>query len=287
MPVVTECDDSFLNDVTSFPLAEADVSRRSTTLVQAMSPRVVSVRVRDAVHGLQGRHRGRRPGSSADERRVLTLTNFGSASCWIDGVQVGREFTDLMPQSARRAPASSWSPRMRRWSRIRSGGCRAGGPRTRSLRVDRAQRLGRAHDRVLDPNRIPLASEDGTLHVRAILDGPGADSPDLFQRAVRRDRRGGRGVRRERAVHRQTTVGRDGTSYTRSRSSARSRSSRGTGGSRASRTGSARRTPRRQRRLALVLAPAADAPSRSCRITGRGTAVRRGTCTRRRRCRPR
>jgi L-aminopeptidase/D-esterase-like protein len=49
------------------------------------------------------------------------------------------------------------------------------------VRFDRAQRLGRAHDRAFSTaNRIPRTSADGTLPIRAILDGPGADSPDIY-----------------------------------------------------------------------------------------------------------
>ncbi len=183
MPVVTECDDSFLNDVTSFPLAEADVF---AALDEA--------RTGDVAEGCVGAGTGMQcmdfKGGIGTASRlvgdwtvgVLTLTNFGERELLlIDGVPVGREITDLMPQERSEgscivvvATDAPMVPHQVRRLAVRAG---LGLARCGSTGHNGSGELMIAFSTA---NRIPLTSVDGTLPVRAILDGPGADSPDVY-----------------------------------------------------------------------------------------------------------
>jgi D-aminopeptidase len=104
MPVVSECDDSFLNDVATFPLADEDV-------FDALD----AARVGDVEEGCVGAGTGMQcfdfKGGIGTASRVLggelggytvgalVLTNFGERSeLLLAGVPVGREIADLMPE---------------------------------------------------------------------------------------------------------------------------------------------------------------------------------------------
>ena len=103
MPVVSECDDSGLNDVLSFPVADDDVSAALEAAVEG-----------DVVEGCIGAGTGMQcfdfKGGIGTASRVVTpelgsytvgvlvLTNFGNrADLRIDGVRVGEQISDLMP----------------------------------------------------------------------------------------------------------------------------------------------------------------------------------------------
>jgi D-aminopeptidase len=104
MPVVSECDDSWLSDVLSFPLDDADVA----AALDDASPGPVVEGCVGAGTGMQcfdfkggigtasrvlGTHAG---GYTVG---ALVLTNYGDREhLRIDGVPVGREITDLMPE---------------------------------------------------------------------------------------------------------------------------------------------------------------------------------------------
>src|ERR671937_2905495 len=101
MPVVTECDDSFLNDVTTFPLSDADVY----AALDGASGGDVAVGCVGAGTGMQcmdfkgGIGTASRVVPAGFTVGALVLTNFGDRSMLlIDGVPVGREITDLMPE---------------------------------------------------------------------------------------------------------------------------------------------------------------------------------------------
>jgi D-aminopeptidase len=184
MPVVTECDDSFLNDVSSFPLAEVDV-------FEALDEATTG----DVVEGCVGAGTGTQcmdfKGGIGTASRVipggwtvgvLTLTNFGERELLlIDGVPVGREITDLMPREHSEGSAivvvATDAPMVPH--QVRRLAARAG------LGLARCGSTGHNGSGELmiafsTANRIPLASPDGTLTVGAVLDGPGHDSPDIF-----------------------------------------------------------------------------------------------------------
>lgn len=103
MPVVSECDDSGLSDVLSFPLADGDVAAALDGAVDG-----------DVSEGCIGAGTGMQcfdfKGGIGTASRVLpadagsytvgalVLTNFGSRpDLRIDGVRVGEQITDLMP----------------------------------------------------------------------------------------------------------------------------------------------------------------------------------------------
>ena len=103
MPVVSECDDSDLNDVLSFPLADEDVAAALDGAVDG-----------DVSEGCVGAGTGMQcfdfKGGIGTASRVLpadaggytvgalVLTNFGvRPDLRIDGVRVGEQITDLMP----------------------------------------------------------------------------------------------------------------------------------------------------------------------------------------------
>jgi D-aminopeptidase len=101
MPVVTECDDSFLNDVTTFPLSDADVY----AALDGASGGEVAVGCVGAGTGMQcmdfkgGIGTASRVVPARFRVGVLVLTNFGDREFLrIDGVPVGHEITDLMPE---------------------------------------------------------------------------------------------------------------------------------------------------------------------------------------------
>jgi D-aminopeptidase len=184
MPVVCECDDSYLSDVTTFPLADEDVAAALDAAEGGdVAEGCVGARDRHAVHGLQGRHRHlladdpgwvdggrarpdelRRARAPADRRRSGRSRDHRP-----DAGAAHRGFGDRGRRD-RRADGAAPAPAAR-------GARRA---RTREVRLDRPQRFGRADARVLD--RQPDPADVGGRHVeaRAVLDGPAERSPDVF-----------------------------------------------------------------------------------------------------------
>lgn len=104
MPVVTECDDSFLSDARSFPLSSDHVEKA-----------LVDVSTGEVVEGVVGAGAGMacfdfKGGIGTASRRLaeayggftigaLVLTNFGRRpNLRIDGVRIGENIGDLMPE---------------------------------------------------------------------------------------------------------------------------------------------------------------------------------------------
>jgi D-aminopeptidase len=103
MPVVSECDDSWLSAVLTFPLVDEDVA---AALDDAASGPVAEGNVGagtgmqcfDFKGGIGTASRVLAAGVGGYTVGVLTLTNYGSREQMrIDGVPVGREISDLMP----------------------------------------------------------------------------------------------------------------------------------------------------------------------------------------------
>jgi D-aminopeptidase len=113
---------------------------------------------------------------------VLVLTNFGERELLrIDGVPVGREITDLMPSKHTDGSAIvvvatdvPMVPHQLRRVAARGG---LGLARCGSTGHNGSGELMIAFSTA---NRIPVASDDGTVPVRAVLDGPVERSPDVF-----------------------------------------------------------------------------------------------------------
>jgi D-aminopeptidase len=184
MPCVTECDDSLLNDVTGFPLSDDDVFAALDAAVTG-----------DVAEGCVGAGTGMqcmdfKGGIGTASRTVpagwtvgvLALTNFGERPLLrIDGVPVGREIPDLMPTEHREgsciivaATDAPMLPHQVRRLAVRAG---LGLARCGSTAQDGSGELMIAFSTA---NRIPLGSPDGTVPVRAILDGPGHEAPEVY-----------------------------------------------------------------------------------------------------------
>jgi D-aminopeptidase len=192
MPFVTECDDSFLNDVTSFPLSERDVF----DALDAAAGGDVGVGCVGAGTGTQcmdfkgGIGTASRVVPGGFTVGALVLTNFGERELLrIDGVPVGREITDLMPEEHGEgscivvvATDAPMLPHQCRRLAVRGA---LGLARCGSTAHNGSGELMIAFSTA---NRIPLETGDGLLDVKAVLDGAGSDSGaptnDLFAATV-------------------------------------------------------------------------------------------------------
>jgi len=184
MPVVAECDDSFLNDVTTFPLEDGDVFEaldgvRGGPVAEGCVGAGTGTQCMDFKGGIGTASRVVPGGWTVG---VLVQTNFGERELLqIDGVPVGREITDLMPQEHREGSAivvlatdAPMVPHQIRRLAVRGG---LGLGRMGSTGHNGSGELMIAFSTA---NRIPLSSGDGTVTVRAVLDGPRPGSPDVF-----------------------------------------------------------------------------------------------------------
>jgi D-aminopeptidase len=103
MPVVSECDDSSLNDILSFPLTDEDVAAALNDSVEGdVSEGCIGagtgMQCFDFKGGIGTASRVLPADAGAYTVGVLVLTNFGDRpELRIDGVRVGEQITDLMP----------------------------------------------------------------------------------------------------------------------------------------------------------------------------------------------
>ncbi len=103
MPVVSECDDSSLNDILSFPLTDEDVAAALDGAVagdraEGCIGAGTGMQCFDFKGGIGSASRVLSADAGSFTVGVLVLTNFGSRpDLRIDGVRVGEEITDLMP----------------------------------------------------------------------------------------------------------------------------------------------------------------------------------------------
>lgn len=178
MPVVSECDDSFLNDVTTFPLSDADVF----DALDAAVPGPVEEGCVGAGTGMQcfdfkgGIGTASRVVPAGFTVGALVLTNFGNREeLLICGVPVGREIANLMPEEHSEgscvcviATDAPMLPHQVRRLAVRAG---LGLARCGSNAGNGSGELMIAFSTA---NRIPLSTPDKTIEVRAILDGPAA-----------------------------------------------------------------------------------------------------------------
>jgi D-aminopeptidase len=192
MPLVSECDDSFLNDVTTFPLADGDVF----DALDGASDGGVAEGCVGAGTGMQcmdfkgGIGTASRIVAGGFTVGVLVLTNFGERELLrIDGVPVGREITDLMPEGHEErscvvvvATDAPMLPHQVRRLAVRAG---LGLARCGSTAHNGSGELMIAFSTA---NRIPLETTDGLIDVRAVLDGASSETPaptnELFAATV-------------------------------------------------------------------------------------------------------
>jgi D-aminopeptidase len=213
MPVVSECDDSFLNDVTTFPLSDADVF----DALDAAATGPVEEGCVGAGTGMQcfdfkgGIGTASRVVPAGFTVGALALTNFGSREeLLICGVPVGREITDLMPDDHSEgscvcvvATDAPMLPHQVRRLAVRAG---LGLARCGSNADNGSGELMIAFSTA---NRIPLTTPDRTLEVGALLDGPaGYDSAygELFAATIEAVEESVANA----LVAAETTIGRDG-----------------------------------------------------------------------------
>jgi D-aminopeptidase len=103
MPVVSECDDSWLSDVLSFPMGDDDVAAAlddATTgpVAEGNVGAGTGMQCFDFKGGIGTASRVLETAAGGYTVGVLVLTNYGEREhLRIDGVPVGRELTDLMP----------------------------------------------------------------------------------------------------------------------------------------------------------------------------------------------
>jgi D-aminopeptidase len=183
MPVVTECDDSFLNDVTSFPLTEEDVfaaldDARGGDVAEGCVGAGTGMQCMDFKGGIGTASR------LVDDWTigVLVLTNFGERELLrVDGVPVGREITDLMPAEHGEgscivvvATDVPMVPHQVRRLALRAG--------LGLARCGSTGHNGSGEQMIAfsTANRIPMRTPDGLVPVRAVLDGPAEDARDVF-----------------------------------------------------------------------------------------------------------
>jgi D-aminopeptidase len=104
MPVVTECDDSFLNDATAFPLSEEAVwaaldGAREGDVEEGCVGAGSGMQCFDFKGGIGTASRSLPPESGGFRVGALVMTNFGRREdLRIDGVPVGQEIVDMLPE---------------------------------------------------------------------------------------------------------------------------------------------------------------------------------------------
>jgi D-aminopeptidase len=192
MPVVAECDDSTLNDVTTFPLAEANVfealdSAAAGPVAEGCVGAGTGTQCMDFKGGIGTASRVVPGGFKVG---VLALTNFGERELLrIDGVPVGREITDLMPvehgEGSCIVVVATDAPTLPHQCRRLAVRGALGLARCGSTGHNGSGELMIAFSTA---NRIPLEAADGLIDVRAVLDGAasgaGAPTNDLFAATV-------------------------------------------------------------------------------------------------------
>jgi D-aminopeptidase len=187
MPVVSECDDSFLNDVTTFPLADADVfealdSAASGPVQEGCVGAGTGMQCFDFKGGIGTASRMVQASDGGYTVGALLLTNFGErGDMLLCGVPVGVEITDLMPEEHSEgscvcviATDAPMLPHQLKRLAQRAG---LGLARTGSTAHNGSGELMIAFSTA---NRIPLGSEDPAIGVRALVDGPGEGAPAAF-----------------------------------------------------------------------------------------------------------
>ncbi len=189
MPVVSECDDGFLNDTLSFPLADEHVAAaldgaRGGPVAEGSVGAGVGMQCFDFKGGIGTSSR------VADRWTVgvLVLTNHGSRSeLLLAGVPVGREIADLMPSEhyegscvAIVATDAPLLPHQLRRMAVRAGmGLARGGSNASNGSGEQMIAFSTA-------NRLPTYGGE-LVDVRAIADGPETDPwplSTLFQAVV-------------------------------------------------------------------------------------------------------
>jgi D-aminopeptidase len=187
MPVVAECDDSFLNDVTTFPLGDEDVfdaldDAAGGPVTEGSVGAGTGMQCCDFKGGIGTASRVLGEDVGSYTVGALVLTNWGIRSdLLIDGVPVGREITDLMPDEHQdgscivvlATDAPMLPHQLRRLAQRGGVGLARAGSTARNGSGEIMIAFSTA-------NRLPHDPRDVVGSVRALVDGPGDDAPAVF-----------------------------------------------------------------------------------------------------------
>jgi D-aminopeptidase len=192
MPVVTECDDSFLNDASSFPLEDQDVwdaleGARNGDVEEGCVGSGTGMQCFDFKGGIGTASRMLPSEAGGYTVGALVTTNFGDRQdLRIDGVPVGREISDLMPGTHSEgscivvvATDAPMLPHQVRRLAVRAG---LGLARMGSVATNGSGELMIAFSTA---NRIPAGGSDQAMVVRALVDGPSEKVPNTFSALFR------------------------------------------------------------------------------------------------------
>ncbi len=187
MPVVTECDDSFLNDARSFPLRESDVVQAlegatDGEVAEGCVGAATGLQCFDFKGGIGTASRVLPEVQGGYRVGVLVSTNFGArADLRIDGVRVGEEITDLMPEAHSEgscicviATDAPLLPHQLRRVALRGG---LGLARCGSIGANGSGELILAFSTA---HQVPRSAPGGRVHVSALLDGAYWQLPSAF-----------------------------------------------------------------------------------------------------------
>jgi D-aminopeptidase len=218
MPVVTECDDSYLNDVRSFPIQASHVyqaleaARRGGPVQEGAVGAATGLQCFDFKGGIGTASRRLPADAGGYVVGALVSTNFGARpDLLLAGVPLGGEITDLMPGVHTSgscivvlATDAPMLPHQLRRLASRGG---LGLARCGSIGANGSGELILAFSTA---TKVPRGSPDNTVSVRALLDGsywhePSAFDP-IFTAAIEAvEESVGNAL-----FQAQTTVGRDG-----------------------------------------------------------------------------
>jgi D-aminopeptidase len=188
MPVVTECDDSYLNDVRSFPIQATDVyqvlegARKGGPVQEGSVGAATGLQCFDFKGGIGTASRRLPPEAGGYLVGALVSTNFGARpDLCLAGVELGQEITDHMPGVHTSgscivilATDAPMLPHQLRRLASRGG---LGLARCGSIGANGSGELVLAFSTA---QRIPRSSPDHTLSVRALLDGAYWHEPSVF-----------------------------------------------------------------------------------------------------------
>jgi D-aminopeptidase len=187
MPVVTECDDSFLSDVLRFPLHDDDVFAALDGAVdgpveEGCVGAGTGMQCFDFKGGIGSSSRVLPRDAGGYTVGALVLTNFGDRpDLRIAGVQVGLDLRDLMPEHHSEGSCivvlATDAPLLPHQARRLAARGALGLARTGSSAGNTS---GEQMIAFSTGNVLPLSAEDSAIEVRALLDGPGEGSPAIF-----------------------------------------------------------------------------------------------------------
>ncbi len=193
MPVVSECDDSFLNDLLSFPLSDEDVAfaldaAAGGDVAEGSVGAGTGMQCFDYKGGIGTASRTLGP-DGGDTVGALVLTNHGDReSLRIDGVPVGAELRDDMPVDHSEgscvvvvATDAPLLPHQLKRVAQRAGlGLARGGSHASNGSGEQMLAFSTG-------NLLPTTSDDGTWQLRALADGVGGPPwvlSELFEATV-------------------------------------------------------------------------------------------------------